>query len=499
MARRKEQRKRVKESGNPSVLAKLLLLLCVVSTMALVLQLNLATQQNAMLRNIKGAEEPRLWIATPAAKFCRPRRHLVFLKTHKCGSSTVQNVFLRYAFNHNLSVALPYSGVNLDGNGETLSSKVKELKDSPFAPPIGKYHFLIHHTRLNVKAVQQLTYDDSVWVTILREPSAVFESMFHYFHMHKFYGSTFDHLVWQLEGHSGVKSRLKHSSTRYLGRLGKNQMTWDLGLDDSDLRQDSVLREAFRILDENFHLVMLAERMDESLVLLRHLMCWNEDDVVVLAQNVRKDRYRSYMAEHTVTTLEHFNSVDVKLYSYFKERFDKQVQGFGIKRMEEEVARLRESRDKVWKLCGVRDSLNKKKPIVAKGSKDENDEKHHLVIQYQVHNNGTYKHRRACKDLIRPGVEFTQILRWKQYARYHYMVSNSYNLSWTPNSSKRKPKKKGRKPPRPSGARKSSGQSGADKETANQEQNSSSKEKNQNDSSNKEKQSQEQIAVNQER
>ncbi|XP_042879905.1 galactosylceramide sulfotransferase-like [Penaeus japonicus] len=260
---------------------------------------------------------------------CRPRRHLVFLKTHKCGSSTIQNILFRYAFHNNLSVALPYSGVYLDNTLEGQSLKVKELRDSPFAPASGKSvaHFLIHHTpsRLGDPAGEnraawllfRLTFDDSVWITIVREPSAVFESMFHYYHLHKFYGATFDHLLWKLEG--GFSSRFKLNN-RYMGRLGRNQMTWDMGLDDQDLRQEAVLKEALKLLDHTFHLVMLAERMDESLVLLKHLLCWSDDDVLVMSRNVRKDRYRSYLSEQSVATLEHFNSMDVKFYSFFRDR-----------------------------------------------------------------------------------------------------------------------------------------------------------------------------------
>ncbi|XP_071536828.1 galactosylceramide sulfotransferase-like [Panulirus ornatus] len=143
--------------------------------------------------------------------------------------------------------------------------------------------------------------------------------------------------------------------------------------------------------------------MDESLVLLKHLMCWSDEDVVAMARNVRKDRYRSYLSEHSVTTLEYFNAADVKLYAYFKERFEKQVESFGRGRMEEEVTRLKERRDKVWQQCGLQEAVNSKRrphtdvilhtdksskvAHTHKGSQSEKGQ--HLVIQYEVHNNGS--------------------------------------------------------------------------------------------------------------
>ena len=38
---------------------------------------------------------------------CQPRHAIFFLKTHKCGSSTVQNILLRHGERHGLDFVLP--------------------------------------------------------------------------------------------------------------------------------------------------------------------------------------------------------------------------------------------------------------------------------------------------------------------------------------------------------------------------------------------------------
>ena len=43
---------------------------------------------------------------------CKPRHKVMFLKTHKTGSSTITNVLNRYADEHNLTIALPRPGFN---------------------------------------------------------------------------------------------------------------------------------------------------------------------------------------------------------------------------------------------------------------------------------------------------------------------------------------------------------------------------------------------------
>jgi hypothetical protein len=43
-------------------------------------------------------------------KNCRASSRVVFLKTHKCASSTVQNAILRYSKKNSLNIALPVTG-----------------------------------------------------------------------------------------------------------------------------------------------------------------------------------------------------------------------------------------------------------------------------------------------------------------------------------------------------------------------------------------------------
>jgi len=54
---------------------------------------------------------------------CQPKQTIVFHKTHKCSSTTIQNILLRYAYKNSLNLALPYKGNFLgDTSGFTASS-----------------------------------------------------------------------------------------------------------------------------------------------------------------------------------------------------------------------------------------------------------------------------------------------------------------------------------------------------------------------------------------
>ena len=43
-------------------------------------------------------------------KTCKPVHKFGFLKTHKCGSTTIQNMLLRYVVNHDLRLVVPVDG-----------------------------------------------------------------------------------------------------------------------------------------------------------------------------------------------------------------------------------------------------------------------------------------------------------------------------------------------------------------------------------------------------
>ncbi|KAH7965398.1 hypothetical protein HPB49_007366 [Dermacentor silvarum] len=87
-------------------------------------------------------------------------------------------------------------------------------------------------------------------------------------------------------GNRSLSSRLARKRTR--SKLGFNQMSFDLGLEPAQFANASAVRRFIERLDATFDLVMVAERINESLVLLRDLLCWDLDDVVVFRHNARQ-------------------------------------------------------------------------------------------------------------------------------------------------------------------------------------------------------------------
>lgn len=207
-----------------------------------------------------------------------PRTNIVFLKTHKCASTTVMNIFLRFGSAHRLNFVLPRSQhTHYLGHPQHF----KRYLVADLSACNMTYNILTHHTRFNAEEIRLLMPQDTLYITILRRPESLFESLYSYCS----FASIFErNLTAFVKDENLTRNLSRHRLVR--GHVGLNQMSFDLGF-DGPYDSEAAVDEFVRAIDAAFDLVMLAERLDESLVLLKHLLCWNTTDVVAFKLNSR--------------------------------------------------------------------------------------------------------------------------------------------------------------------------------------------------------------------
>ena len=133
-------------------------------------------------------------------------------------------------------------------------------------------------------------------------------------------------------------------------RIGKNQMLWDLGLDELD--NEDAVKKKVKDVEEKFSLVMILENFEESLILMKDLLCWDHSDITSLKLNARKSE-GSQLKESTRQKLREVLKPDYALYNHFYKIFQDKLDLFGRGRMEEEVEKLREENRKIEEECNV--------------------------------------------------------------------------------------------------------------------------------------------------
>lgn len=347
----------------------------------------------------------------PEITKCVPKTNVVFMKTHKCASSTIQNIFMRYGDLHNLTFVLPASRNYLGHPAPFKRTMV---------PDPSKYHviynILTHHSRFNYKEMKLLMPNNTVFVTIVRDPVDLYESLYSYYNLNNVYKKTLIEAI----------DKLSHNilNRRVYARVGANQMMFDLGFESQKHINSTHVKSYIKELDAIFDLVMIAERMDESLVLLRHLLCWDLDDVVAFKVNARTKK-SSNITEEVREKLRKLNWKDELLYHHFLQRFEEKVVKFGASSLAEEVALLNEKRSNWFSYC-----VKTAKPVSV--SKVSN------IITYEQKKDSNA----SCAALTRSELSYTDYLRKKQ--KYMFpTLKPQLPRKKAPKSRRRMPFKKG--------------------------------------------------------
>lgn len=249
---------------------------------------------------------------------------------------------MRFGYSRGLDFVLPSSG-NYIGNPKPFEASLisKELSS-----PNRKYHIFTHHTRYNYTAMKSIMNPDCKFVTILRDPATLYESLFNFYHLEGLTKVSFKEIFKS-------KDKWPLLKVRYLNRIGLNQMAWDLGYEPGMNVEDFITK-----LDKEFDLVMISEYMDASLVLLAHLMNWPLANVISFKLNARPQNKTKSLTEDEHDLLLKLNSVDIELYDYFAEKFRISLIKYGKQKLMEDVTELLKLNSNLRSNCV--DKLNNK-------------------------------------------------------------------------------------------------------------------------------------------
>lgn len=226
---------------------------------------------------------------------CTPKRHIVFSKTHKTGSSALQNVFFRFALKHELTLVLPKQGHLLNYAGPIRFENV--LPPLSCDPNAKKYDMLVQHAVFDYDRIAPHMHNDSVYVTILRDPAKTAESNYNYFSLKRFFNVSFNEFMKDPENHL-KKERRKP--------ILHNLQAFDLGLPSKYFLIPSIVNEFVNKIDKLFDLVMIYEYFWESLILLQELLLY-------IYAYQRKKRLDTFGSFKTFLNLEKKNTAFVAL------------------------------------------------------------------------------------------------------------------------------------------------------------------------------------------
>ena len=218
-------------------------------------------------------------------------------------------MLFRYGEDRNLTFVLPQKPISFHWPQYFHLSNIMPLYTE-------QGRILCCHTRYNKGPVNLLfPKNKSKYFTILRNPINHFESVFNYF---KF----FDAL--RLRNHSNpIRSflrdppafnRMNFNSRQFL-YLIRNPSMFNLGLNHKYFQNRSAVMRFITFVDQEFDLILINEYFDESLILLKNLLCWDFVDILYVKQKVRGQKTR--LSREMKANILSWNQADALLYDHF--------------------------------------------------------------------------------------------------------------------------------------------------------------------------------------
>ncbi|XP_032899225.1 galactosylceramide sulfotransferase [Amblyraja radiata] len=332
------------------------------------------------------------------SKACTLKEDIMFMKTHKTASSTILNILFRFGQRHRLKFAFPNGRNDFYYPSFFDRSQVKDYR------PGTCFNIICNHMRFHSEEVHKLLPEDTVYFSILRNPAYLFESSFHYF------GRVIP-LTWKISGEDKLSEFLREPD-RYYDPNGfnshylKNVLFFDFGYDNNLEFGDPRVEKYIKAIDERFQLVMLLEYFDESLILLKDVMCWNMDDILYFKLNIRKDSTISRMNGELYEKATRWNRIDSMLYGYFNATFWRKVRQYGFERMQHDVEELRERNDHMQSIC-----IDGGRPVDANAIQEASLQPwqplgERSIMGYNLKKNISRKHRKLCRKMLTPELQY---------------------------------------------------------------------------------------------
>ena len=247
-----------------------------------------------------------------------PKRKIIYIKTHKTGSSTLANLFHRAALKYGLRPALPtdnmfYGWPSLDPS--RIQGTVYKHRETP-----GKTYDILcsGHVRFSAQALDTLV-PSATYVTVLRSPYKHLLSSFRYWHVADHIRKNSGQRVGiddLMEDFDGILANANPSDRTLL----HNSQAFDLGL--ANTATPAELDRLISVLKERF-IVLITDHMDESLVMMRRKLCWEMDDIVYLSLkstgHVYTNPYETPEAQRQRGKIEQYNHLDTRLFNTFNQ------------------------------------------------------------------------------------------------------------------------------------------------------------------------------------
>eukprot|EP00057_Strongylocentrotus_purpuratus_P025306 XP_011679780.1 PREDICTED: galactosylceramide sulfotransferase-like [Strongylocentrotus purpuratus] len=329
-------------------------------------------------RDVMTPSKTRTYPQPVLQRKCVPVNSVVFIKTHKTGGTTISSILNKYGERHNMS----FIANKRDPTRGHFRFVLVENKT--ILPPLGvsekdyknykNYNLMTFHIIFlkNEAKLKQLMSPEPRFITILRDPIKQWESAFFFFK---------GYATMKVPGKTPIQKvdNFMKRPLKYWSKKGKGLFTWQfrngqwvdiLGSSSSVNDNMTHVKELIEELDKKVHFVLLTDYIDESLVLLKRLLCWEFEDLLYVKMNQRPSDLSAVMSEDQREKIRKWNKADMLLYDHYNRTLWRKIADIGPSFYKDFDA-FQKMLDNYGRWCNITMVTNKiRKVPVARNSSD---------------------------------------------------------------------------------------------------------------------------------
>ncbi|KAL9960668.1 hypothetical protein ACROYT_G034154 [Oculina patagonica] len=260
---------------------------------------------------------------------CQPINHIYFLRTHKTASSTTSTILLSYGINKNQTIILDPDLADRQWPALLELNEVSSLVQSDAAK------IFCTHIRFNKKPINSV-FPKTIakYITIIRNPVDHFKSAWMFYRIVEQAGIAHDNdaINTFLKSPAALQeirkklNKSNHELHKQFNHLSNSHL-FDMGFEREHFQNMTFVKSSIDKMDREFDLVMITDYFDESLILLKRLLCWEFEDIVYIKLRVNKRTLE--FEEDVKKNILTWNHADAILFDHFNKTFWRKVRQAG--------------------------------------------------------------------------------------------------------------------------------------------------------------------------
>lgn len=353
---------------------------------------------------------------------CSPQSSFVFIKIHKSGSTTMIAPFQKYAYLHNLTMMVPALNNNIH-----LSWPFPFMPYvSHMAPPHGHdFQALVNHIVYDREKIRPMMDPTTKYLTVVREPIPHLISAYQYFSVNldnmflRLGPKDFELFLSDPEKYDPKPKWMAGLNNTQVKSLTRNLQSADLGLRYGNFDNVTAVNEFVNEIKRDFSILLVLERLAESLVLMKRKFCWSMQDILHVNKNIQKTAWGwniRNISQQLVPKIYQWNNADTLLYQMANTKLNDLRRN--EKNLEEEINLYIDINTKVSQYCNL-NSKHWKEVITPQP----------LIIGKTEFNERFEVDAKFCTLLLIPEEDFTLLHKCRQYPGYPQCQENSAKIN----------------------------------------------------------------------